>query len=644
MGETHHTFRRYVEGDDKIADLKDQIFIADTSYKCPTYVHRTPPCQGSCPAGEDIRGWLNITRGIENPPADIPWQEYAFLRVADANPFPAIMGRVCPAPCEDGCNRNQVEDHVGINSVEHYIGDYALEHGLKLPPPGPDTGKKVAIVGGGCAGLACAYQLRRMGHACTVFEGQAALGGMMRYGIPGYRTPRDVLDGEIGRILELGVQVRTGVKIGVDVELATLEREYDAVFLGIGAQSGSPLPIPGAAEAANCISGIDFLQAFNDGRLRHGAQKVLVIGGGDTAMDVAAVARRLGHITNVHEKDRPEYVVLGHTAHDVATAATRQGADVTIVYRRPVDKMPAAKMEIEHVSNEGVKIRASLAPVEVVLDGPDRAKALRVIEADWSSGKMEVKEGSEFDIECDLIVPAIGQKCDFTGMEEFDNGRGLIDADPYYRWGGGREGLFVGGDVVRPHLLTTAIGHASMAANSIDHYLRQQQPNSLPKVNVHHFSLLSKLRESGHEPAEYDHQATMGTDSADFAIHNYEDRARTQIVASDELFLGHFAHEDRKIRQESSIDSENVLGHFDERLHQLKTEDAQAEADRCMSCGMCFECDNCVIYCPQDAVFRVKKSDASHGRYVDTDYMKCIGCHICKDVCPSGYIQMGLGE
>ncbi len=522
MEQKDRNYRRYVDGDSEDNwELTEKIFAQDTSYKCPTYVHRTPPCQGSCPAGEDIRGWLNIVRGIEKPPAELAdkefgWAEYAYQRSTDANPFPAIMGRVCPAPCEDGCNRNEVEDHVGINAVEHFIGDFALENKLPLHPAGTDTGKKVALIGGGIASLTCAYQLRRMGHACTIYEGREMLGGMMRYGIPGYRTPRDVLDGEIERVLALGVTVKTGMKVGVDIELEQLERDYDAVFVGIGAQGGSPLPVLGAAEATNCISGISFLDAFNDGRLHHSSQKVLVIGGGDTAMDVAAVARRLGHIKNSHDKDRPENVVLGHTAHDVATIASRQGADVTVVYRRPVDQMPATKMEIKHIQQEGVKIAHSLAPIEVIYEG-DRATALRVVKADWSTGKMVPIEGSEHDIECDLIV------------------------------------------------------------------------------------------------------------------------------AADELFLGHFNFSERYKRSENNISSDNVLGHFDERIFGPDPEAAQKEADRCMSCGMCFECDNCVIYCPQDAIFRVKKDEQTMGRYVDTDYGKCIGCHICKDVCPSGYIQMGLG-
>ena len=642
---TAHTFRRYKEGEreDDWGDLQEKIFKADTSYKCPTYVHRTPPCQGSCPSGHDVRGWLSIARGLDKPPRpDMKWQEYAFSRMVEANPFPAIMGRVCPAPCEDGCNRNEVEDFVGINSIEQYVGDWAIANKLRLPPAGPDTGKRVAIIGSGPAGLAAAYFLRRKGHAVTVFEARELLGGMMRYGIPGYRTPREVLDAEIGRIVDMGVEVRANTKVGVDVSLAELERDFDAVFVGLGAQSGSPLTIPGS-DAPNCISGIAFLTAFNDGRLKHASPRVLVIGGGDTAMDVAAVARRLGHVTHTHEKDRPEYVVLGRTAHDVASVAKRQGSDVTVVYRRPIEKMPAAKQEIEHVLQEGVKIRGSLVPVEVIR-GPDgRATHLRVAEVDWTGGKMTVREGSEHDLPCDLIVAAIGQAGDFTGMEDLDNGKGLMSADKLFRWTG-RPGLFVGGDVVRPHLLTTAIGHASIAVESIEHYFAGSNLEKRPKVDVHHYRLLNELQQRGLAPEEYEHVEVRGTDGGHFAVHNYEDRSATQIIPHEDLFLGHFEHVPRYLRHERHIGDESVLGDFSERIVGLTEEEAIKEADRCMSCGMCFECDNCMIYCPQRAIDRAPKKERAIGRYVVTDYGKCVGCHICADVCPCGYIQMGLGE
>jgi len=636
------TKRRYKDGDNSHLPWDEEIFVADTTHKCPTYVHRSPPCQGSCPAGEDIRGWLNIVRGIEKPPEGTPWQEYAFSRVTKANPFPAIMGRVCPAPCEDGCNRNEVEDHVGINSVEQFIGDYALENNLKLPEAGADTGKKIAIIGSGVSGLTVAYQLRLLGHGCTVFEAHDKLGGMARYGIPDYRIPREVLDGEIQRIIDMGVEVKNNTKIGKDISIEDLRKDYDAIYLAVGAQAGSALPIPGG-DAPNVVSGISFLEAYNQGRLLHSANKVLVIGGGDTAMDVAAVARRIGHIGKEREHDHPENVILGHTEHDVASAANRQGADVTIVYRRPVAKMPATKMEINHVTHEGVEIQHSLAPVEVIIGDDGRAKALKVIEADWSTGKFVAIEGSEKEIECDMIVPAIGQKGDLTGMEDFDNGWGQIDADPFYRIKG-HEDIFVGGDAIKPHLLTTAIGHATIASEGINDFLNGHEPAKRPRVDVRHFNLLAKLNEAHLEPTEYDHIQRGGTDTADYAVHNYEDRSKVEIVPADEIFLGHWEYDARHIRQENDISSDNVLGFFGERIQGLSEEDVIAEASRCMSCGMCFECNNCVIYCPQDAVYTVPKTKATMGRYVATDYNKCIGCHICEDVCPSGYIRMGLGE
>lgn len=642
MAKSEHTFRRYKDGDHNYSTFGESIFEQDTTYKCPTYVNRTPPCQGSCPSGEDIRGWLSIVRGIEKPVDGVDKFEYAFYRSTDANPFPAIMGRVCPAPCQEGCNRNEVEDFVGINSVEQFIGDNAREKGYKFKVTATETGKKVAIIGGGVGGLACAYQLRRMGHACTVFDNHKELGGMMRYGIPGYRTPRDVMDHEIQRILDLGVEVRLNTYVGKDVTLEQLRSDYDAVVIAIGAQAGRNIPIPGS-DAPNCITGVAFLDAYNDGRLKSAAQKVVVIGGGDTAMDVVSVARRLGHIKNVHENERPENVILNQTAQDVALTAKKDGSEVILAYRRPVDQMPAALHEVEAAEREGVELRGSLVPVAVIQDDSGRAVALRVAKADWSSGKMEIIENSEHDIECDLIVSAIGQGGDLTGMEALDNGRGLIDSDKYFQVPG-EQGLFVIGDIVRPHLLTTAIGQASVAAESIDYFLKSQEYSKRPKVDVHHFDLLDKLRETELAPESYTHEEVWGTNEANFAIHNYEDRSAQEIIPAEKLFLGHFENSPRNLRPESMIEAENIIDSYEERFTGLSEAQTEQEADRCMSCGMCFECDNCVIYCPQDAVFRVKKDKSTLGRYVDTDYTRCIGCHICSDVCPTGYINMALGE
>ena len=636
-------YRRYKEHDSTTnRSMPNWIFEGDESYKCPEYVLATPPCQGSCPSGEDIRGWLNIVRGVEKPTGGVTWQEYAFRRMTSANPFPSVMGRVCPAPCEKGCNRNQVEDYVGINAVEHFVGDWAMLNNMTFSTNAEKTGKKIAIIGGGPAGLSVAYQLTLKGHSCTVFDEHAELGGMMRYGIPGFRTPRSVLDTEIKRITDLGVEVKLKTRVGTDISLQQLENDYDAVFMGMGAQSGRPLPIPGA-EAPNCVTAMAFLKAFNDGRLQHVGSKVVVIGGGDTSIDVATVARRLGNITKINESDRPEHVIAGLVAHDVAAVSARQGAEVVLITRASIEKMNAAKMEVEHALAEGIEIIGNLTPVEVIR-GPDgRATALRVAEFEMVKNETVIKPGTEFDIPADLIVSAIGQAVDFTGLDGFDNGKGLMTADKNYQVPN-KPGFFVGGDVLLPHLLTTAIGHGSIAAESIDIYLKGQDLEKRPKVDVHFFDVNRKLVEKGLKLDEYSHEQITGTDSANFAMHNFEDRSSKHVIPSNELFLGHFMQTSRYVREVINLNAEQALGNFEERLLNLSEKDVVAEAKRCMSCGLCFECDNCVIYCPQIAVFKVKRDKQATGRYVDTDYSKCIGCHICADVCPTGYIKMGMGD
>ncbi|MGD2117742.1 MAG: NAD(P)-binding protein [Chromatiales bacterium] len=640
------TRRRFEDGANKWNSMEEKIFVEDTSYKCPTYIHKTPPCQGSCPSGEDIRGWLAIVREQEKPAEGMDWKEYAFRRSTDANPFPSMMGRVCPAPCQDGCNRNEVDDFVGINSVEQFIGDNAIENGYKFEA-GADTGKKVAVVGGGPAGMAAAYQLRRKGHAVTVFDDNEELGGMMYYGIPGYRIPREKLQAENQRILDMGVETRMKTRVGRDVSVEDLEKEFDAILWAIGCQTGRGLPVDGWNETPNCVSGVAFLKAFNEGRMKVTANKVVCVGGGDTSIDVVSVARRLGHIEHTNPSDRPELVVRdGYVAHDTAVTASRAGADVTLTSLFPKENMTAAEHEVHDALTEGVTILDEVMPVGLEMGDDGRATGLIIAKCTMDNGRPVPVEGTEQVIKADLIVSAIGQGGDLTGLEEFDNGRGLMNADKFYQVAD-KPKHFAAGDIIRPHLLTTAIGQASIAADSIDEFLKKQEHKKRPKVDVHHFDLEKKLSEAGLSAEHFDAAAAgdmRGTSSAKWAVHNFEDRSFQEIIPHDELFLAHFQYHERNKRGEEVPSSEEVLGHFKERLIALDVEQVQDEAVRCMSCGMCFECDNCVIFCPQDAVFRVKKTEATTGRYVDTDYSRCIGCHICSDVCPTGYIKMGLGE
>ncbi len=640
------TFRRFEDGDNKWDSMEDAIFRQDTSYKCPTYIQKTPPCQGSCPSGEDIRGWLQIIRGIEKPAGEMSMQEYAFRRSTTANPFPSMMGRVCPAPCQDGCNRNDVDDFVGINSVEQYIGDSAIEAGLGFDDSAPLSGKKVAIVGGGVAGLSAAYQLRKMGHASTIFDDHEQLGGMARYGIPGYRVPRDKMDAEIERITNMdGVEVKLGTRVGKDVAVEDLEKEYDAILWALGCKKGRGLFVDNWDDVPNAVTAVEFLEAFNLGNMKYTAPKVVCVGGGDTSIDVVSVSRRIGTLPDYSEN--PEDSATGKIKHD-AEPENKVPCEVTLTSLFPLDQMTAAEHEVQDALVEGVTILTEVMPSEIVVDENGRAIGLKVVEAVMEGNMPKpVEGGKETLIEADLIVSAIGQYGDLEGVEEIGNDRNAIDADNFYQVPG-KEGHFVAGDIVRPHLLTTAIGQASIAAETINHYLtnKEEKLDKRPKVDKHHFDLLDKLKEFELAPVSFEEGKEpdlRGTDSDNYAVHNYDDRSEHEIISSSELFLGHFEKVERHKRTEDVPGKDEVLGHFTERMNPLDEEDVIAEAERCMSCGLCFECDNCVIYCPQDAVYRVKKDQSTTGRYVDTDYARCIGCHICADVCPTGYIEMGLG-
>lgn len=618
------TYRRFKDGDTQYKRSQEKLFKASWTYKCPTYVQSTPPCQGKCPAGEDIRSWLNIARGIEKPPVgpdgkpSMPWQEYAWRRVTECNPFPAIMGRVCPAPCQGGCNRAQVDDYVGINSIEQFLGDYAIEKGLAFPKPEVETGKKIAIVGGGVAGLSCAYQMRRKGHSCTIIEAYGRLGGMLAFGLPDYRTTQDVVNAEIKRITDMGgIDVRLNTRVGTDVSLDDLRTQFDAVFIAIGAQGGTKLDIPGS-DAPNCVDALSMLRQYNEGKLDTVGKNVVVIGGGNTAMDAAAVARRVGD--------------QGKTQ-----------ANVVIAYRRTVAEMPADKHELDAVVTSGVVMNPCVIPVSVVKDAGGKAVALRVSDVEWVNKKMVVKEGTEHDIPADLIVSAVGQFIEWNGMDGLKNAKDKANVDKMLQVQA-QAGVFVGGDAITPDLLTTAIGHARIASGGIHDYMMTGAATKRPNVDKALFSLPGDLIKRGAKFETLPEGYTKATCDNKNAIHNFDDRADRYVIKAEELFLGHFTKTNRNVRAFRPVEAANVLGdHAEHTWERLTEAQVQAEAKRCMSCGLCFECDNCVIYCPQGAVKRVPKKEATPARYVVTDYKKCIGCHICKDVCPTGYIQMGLG-
>ena len=393
----------------------------------PEYVRNLPPCNGACPAAEDIQGWLFHAESGD--------YEAAWRTIVRDNPFPAVMGRVCYHPCETACNRVQLDEAVGINSVERFLGDLAIEKGWGIPVEAPPSGRRVLVVGAGPSGLSAAYHLRLMGHEVEVRDAAPAAGGMMRFGIPRYRLPREVLDAEIARIQEMGVVVTLGRAV-TDLAAAMSDGGHDAAFLAVGAGVGRRAYVPAGA-AAKVIDAVAFLHGMEDEEPPRIGRRVVVYGGGDTAVDAARTARRLG-------------------------------AEPVIVYRRTRDRMPAHDAEVEEALEEGILTRwlstiAQVEPGEVLVE------------------RMELDEegfpqptGETETLAADTVILALGQDCDLSlveGLSGVQVADGVVSVGPDMMTG--HPGVFAGGDMVpAERTVTTAVGHGRLAARHVDAWLR----------------------------------------------------------------------------------------------------------------------------------------------------------------------------
>jgi formate dehydrogenase beta subunit len=511
----------------------------------PVYVDLLPPCNHACPAGENIQAWLADAR--------VGRYHEAWLTLVRDNPLPGVHGRVCYHPCETDCNRQRVDSAVSIHAVERFLGDQAAKEGWSLPIEAPPSGKRVLVVGAGPSGLSAAYHLARLGHTVEIHEAGPVPGGMMHFGIPEYRLPRADLMKEVRRIEEMGVDIVLDHKVE-DLLAERTAGHFDAVFIAIGAGVGKHVDIP-ARDAVRVLDAAALLHDVSSGERPRLGRRVVIYGGGNTAMDAARTVRRLG------------------------------AEDALIIYRRDRAHMPARAFEADEAVEEGVKIKWLTTIKQAV--GPQLT--VEMMELDDAgrphpTGRLE-------QLQADAIVLAVGQETDSTflrkvpGLEFAEDG--IVKVAPNMMTG--HPGIFAGGDMVPgERTVTVSVGNGKKAAEYINAYLRGSKYQRPPKHPVATFDTL-------HLPI-------------------YSDAER---------------------REESTLAPARRMSGFAEVVSGLTDAQARYEAQRCLSCGNCFECDQCYAACPEQAI--EKLGPGQRYRYL---YERCTGCAVCFDTCPCHAIEM----
>lgn len=542
----------------------------DWRYLRPRFENKIPPCNEACPAGQDIQGAIALATQGRFPEA---WE---LLR--EENPFPGVCGRVCFHPCETSCNRREFDESVSINALERFLADFAFRLGRRVPPPRSRRKERMAVVGSGPAGLACAYHLARMGYEVTLLEARPVLGGMLRLGIPEYRLPKKVLEEEIDQILEMGVKAEVNARLGKNFELKDL-KGYAALFLATGHGQSKRLEVPGE-EMAGVMSGLEFLEKVGLGQEILLGKRVAVIGGGNTAFDAARSALRLG-------------------------------AKPVILYRRTREEMPAFPGEVLEAEEEGIEISYLVSPVQVIGQN-GRLQGLECVrnrlgppDEDGRRRPVEVK-GSNFSLEVDQVISAIGEEADLsflppdiraTGPAVFTDECG---ATP-------KQGVFAGGDLIhQPRTVVHAIGSGKRAAIFMDALVRKAPAEDiLEAIRIGQRGSLSLKR------------------------YRLEERpaGNQKTVSIRDLNLDYF--DCSKRMKIPKAPPSRRLGSFGEVNLGLAEEAARSEAQRCFHCGVCNLCDNCYIFCPDVAIRK-----GAEGEPNSIDYDHCKGCGICVEECP----------
>lgn len=514
--------------------------------KRPVYVDRLPPCNAGCPAGENIQAWLYL--------AEEGRYEEAWQKIVEDNPFPAIHGRVCYHPCESACNRAKLDSVVSIHAVERFLGDLAIQYRWQ-PRVAPKTGKKVVVIGSGPCGLSAAWHLAIRGHEVVIHDAGEQPGGMMRYGIPKYRLPRNVMDAEIDRLCQIGIRFVQNSRID-DLERLMSAEQAEAAFLAVGAGLSKKVEIP-TVHAAKVLDALQVLREVeqapnNPPRL---GRKVAVYGGGNTAMDVARTAVRLG------------------------------AEDVVIVYRRDRKRMPAHAFEVQEAEEEGVRVKW-LSTINEFGDGKILIEKMKLNDKGWPEPTGEFEE-----LDADSVVLAIGQDAETGFLRNVEGlsfaADGSLEVDDQQMTG--RSGVFAGGDMTPgTRTVTKGTGNGKHAARCIDAFLRGAKYIAPPR----------------HEIAGFDKLNTWYYTDAPKHVQERLDRARR-------------------------------LATFDEVNQPLDARNAMHESRRCLSCGNCFECDNCYGVCPDNAVIKL-----GPGNRFKFNYDYCKGCALCAEECPCGAIKM----
>ncbi len=544
----------------------------------PHYVRRLPPCRANCPVGNDVAGWLRKV-------GESHWEEAARLLIEE-QPLPATCGRVCYHPCELACNRGQFDERLNIRGIERRLGAKAAEWSLMPSRRDSGGGARVLIVGAGPAGLAAAWTLARLNHRPVVQDRAPEPGGLLRFGIPGYRLPRRILHGEIDRLVALGVEFQCGVDFKADEGPVKLKAGFDAVFLAPGAAGHRSMGLKTQRKGVT-LGAIDFLSSIRRDESYPLGSKVVVIGGGNSAIDAARSALRLG-------------------------------AEVTVVYRRTRSEMPAYQEEIEAALAEGVKIMYLVTPISIApANGGLRLFLVclrNVLGKPDDSGRRrpEPVPGSDFEIEFTNVIDAVGE---FAAPDQLtpdpDEAALLMRPD---QWGQtGIEGVFVGGDFTgSDRTVAHAIGAGKRAGLAIDAWLSDRDPTALTAIQL-----------------GADGAVSVGAcvNSAGLDYHSLD------AVRFENLNPAYFEPASRYVQFELDLAARSKA--FTEILSDLTDEEVQREAQRCFHCGDCDSCGNCHVFCPDGAVRRDPQT-----RALSFDLAHCKGCGICAAECPRAAIDM----